>query len=55
MLAGTSYLPAHPKVPATIPTLLPTGPKPFKYTMMSPKIVDANLKTWIKLLNEKFG
>jgi ABC-type Fe3+ transport system substrate-binding protein len=55
VLAGTSYLPAHPKVPATIPTLLPTGPKPFKYTMMSPKIVDANLKTWIKLLNEKFG
>ena len=54
VLASTKYLPARPGVPALVPDLLPTGPKPFKATFMSPKIVKADLKTWIKLINEKF-
>lgn len=54
VLASTKYLPSHPKVPALVPDLLPNGPRPFKVTFMSPKIVKDNLKSWIKLLNEKF-
>lgn len=54
VLASTSYLPSHPNVQAKIPTLLPTGPEPFKSRFMSPEIVKDNLSEWIKILNEKF-
>ncbi|MEX6508458.1 ABC transporter substrate-binding protein [Jiella sp. M17.18] len=54
VLASTNYLPSRPGVDAAIPTLLPTGPKPFETTFMSPTIVADNLKTWIGLLDKKF-
>jgi ABC-type Fe3+ transport system substrate-binding protein len=54
VLASTKYLPSRPGVPAVVPDLLPSGPRPFKTTFMSPKVVEKDLKAWIKLLNEKF-
>ena len=53
-LAATNYLPSREGVDAAVPTLLPTGPEPFKTTFMSPTIVEDNLKTWIGIVDTKF-
>jgi ABC-type Fe3+ transport system substrate-binding protein len=54
VLASTSYIPAHPQVAPTVPTLSPAGPEPFEVNFMSPQVVEDNRTAWIDLLKQKF-
>jgi ABC-type Fe3+ transport system substrate-binding protein len=54
VLASTSYIPTHPNVAPTVPTLSPAGPEPFEVNFMSPKVVEDNLTNWIDILKQKF-
>ena len=54
VLADGMYLPTNPNVAAKVPELMPSGPKPFKVTMMSPEVVTPNLKHWIEIVDKLF-
>ena len=54
-LAKTGYIPAHPAVQASDPSLKPSGkPDDFKANFMSPEVVAQNMPGWQKILDANF-
>lgn len=53
VLKTADYIPAHPDVDGSDPSLKPAGGG-FKANFMMPNVVDANMKKWTDILNDLF-
>lgn len=53
VLKKADYIPAHPDVDGSDPSLKPAGGG-FKANFMMPNVVDANMKKWTEILNDLF-
>lgn len=53
VLKKADYIPAHPDVDGSDPSLKPEGGK-FKANFLMPNVVDANMKRWTEILNDLF-
>lgn len=53
VMKAADYIPAHPDVDGSDPSLKPAGGG-FKANFMMPNVVDANMKRWTDILNDLF-